>query len=37
MLAAYMRRVGARRALIVADADEAGLRGSEPRRLFSRR
>ena len=29
MLAAYVRRAGARRVLIVADADEAGLRGSE--------
>lgn len=29
MLAGYVRRSGARRVLIVADADEAGLRGSE--------
>lgn len=29
MLSAYVRRVGARRVLIVADADEAGLRGGE--------
>jgi DNA primase len=28
-LAAYVRRRGVRRVLIVADADEAGLRGSE--------
>ena len=29
MLAAYVRRAGARRVLIIADADAAGLRGSE--------